>query len=176
MAADASGRAAIEPWIEATNQTHRSLLDPDLAVANLYGVRNVPSAFWIDESGRILRAHDPIYAKRNEHYPDAVRDWVAKGAASKYLQDQAARDKRSKTPTLEDMEAAASFELGVYLARRGEIAKAQRQFDHARQLAPDNWTYRRQAWSFTSADADTIRDAIRDPSAPAFYPNLDLPV
>ena len=175
MAADASGRGAINPWIQAANQTHLSVLDPDLAVANLYGVRNVPSAFWIDESGRILRAHDPIYAKRNEHYLDAVRDWVAKGAASKFLQDQAAREKRSKTPTLKDVEAAASFELGVYLTRTRDVAKAQRHFDRARELAPDNWAYRRQAWRFTGADADAIGEEIRDPSAPPFYPDLDLP-
>jgi Flp pilus assembly protein TadD len=72
------------------------------------------------------------------------------------------------------MEAMASFELGVYLVRQGETTRAQRHFDRARELAPDNWTYQRQAWSLSGATQDAIVAAIRDPAAPAFYPELEL--
>ena len=175
VAADAGGCASVEPWIDAAKQTHLSLLDPDLEIANLYGVRNVPSAFWIDETGHIVRAHDPIYAQRNEAYLDAVREWVTKGAASKFQQDEQALEKRGRAPSFADVEAGASFDLGVYLARRGDVAAAQKHFDRARELAPDNWTYRRQAWKFAGAATQTIVDAIQDPEAPPFYPDLDLP-
>jgi hypothetical protein len=185
FAADAGARSAIEPWIQAAKPTHISLLDPDLTVADLYGVRNVPAAFWIDETGRIVRANDPIYAQRrdpasgqvirNDRYLDAIRDWVAKGAASRFLQDDVALDKRRRTLSLADVEAQTSFQLGLFIARRGDIAGAQRHFDRARQLAPDLWTFRRQAWSLTGTDQKTVIEAIRDPGAPAFYPDLDLP-
>jgi hypothetical protein len=66
IAADAGGRDVVEPWIQAARPSHLTLLDPDLAVASLYNVRNVPSAFWIDESGRIVRANDPIYVLRRD--------------------------------------------------------------------------------------------------------------
>ena len=184
IAADAGGRDVVEPWIRAASPSHLTLLDPDLAVASLYNVRNVPSAFWIDESGHIVRANDPIYVlrrdratgetSRNETYLDAVRDWVANGSSSKFLADEAALEKRRPPATFGDMEAMASFELGVYLTRRGAPTNAERHFDRARQLAPNNWTFRRQAWSLSGATQETIIAAIRDPAAPAFYPELAL--
>jgi hypothetical protein len=184
IAADAGGREVVEPWIRAASPSHLALLDPDLTIASLYNVRNVPSAFWIDESGRIVRANDPIYVlrrdratgetSRNETYLNAVRDWVLNGPSSKFLADEAALEKRRPPATLADMEAMASFELGVYLIRHGAPARAERHFDRARQLAPDNWTFRRQAWSLSGASQEAIVAAIRDPAAPAFYPDLDL--
>ena len=184
IAADAGGRNVVEPWIQAARPSHVTLLDPDLAVASLYNVRNVPSAFWIDETGRIVRANDPIYVlrrdratgetSRNETYLDAVRDWVANGPSSRFLADEAALEKRRPPATFSDMEAMASFELGVYLTRHGAPTSAEQHFDRARQLAPDNWTFRRQAWSLSGTAQETIIAAIRDPAAPAFYPELDL--
>jgi hypothetical protein len=174
----------VEQWIEVAKPSHWTLLDPDLAIATLYNVRNVPSAFWIDETGRIVRANDPIYAlrrdpaaggtSRNETYLDAVREWVANGSSSKFLADEAALEKRQRPASFTDMEAMASFELGVYLLRHGDPGSAQRQFDRAQELAPDNWTFRRQAWTLSGATRETIMKAIRDPAAPAFYPDLDL--
>jgi hypothetical protein len=184
IAADAGGRDVVEPWIQAASASHLTLLDPELAIASLYNVRNVPSAFWIDEAGRIVRANDPVYVlrrdratgetSRNETYLTAVRDWLANGSSSKFLADEAALEKRRPPTTLSDMEAMASFELGLYLIRHGLPSRAERHFDRARQLAPDNWTFRRQAWSLSGATQETIIRAIRDPAAPAFYPELDL--
>jgi hypothetical protein len=140
--------------------------------------------FWIDETGLIVRANDPIYAlrrdpatgqsSRNEKYLNAVRDWVANGSSSKFVAAESALEKRRPPASFSDMEAMASFELGLYLVRHGEPTKAQRHFDRAFQLAPDNWTFRRQAWSLSGATQETIVRAIRDPAAPAFYPELDL--
>jgi len=96
------------------------------------------------------------------------------GPSSKFLADEAALEKRRPPATFTDMEAMASFELGVYLIRHGAAARAERHFDRARQLAPYNWTFRRQAWSLSGATQETIIAAIRDPAAPAFYPDLDL--
>ena len=131
-----------------------------------------------------MRANDPIYAlrrdratgetSRNEKYLNAVRDWVTNGSSSKFLADESALEKRQRPASFSDMEALASFELGVHLARRGALASAQRHFDRARQLAPDNWTFRRQAWSLSGATQETVVAAIRDPAAPAFYPDLEL--
>src|SRR5258708_35835205 len=97
IACDAKGKAAAEPFTTAAHQQHPSLLDEKLRVAELYDVRNVPAAFWIDENGRMVRANDPIYAQRrnretgevtiNQQDLDAVRDWAAKGPAGDYTMD-----------------------------------------------------------------------------------------
>src|SRR4030088_730218 len=108
------------------NQPHPSLLDEKLQVAELYDVRNVPSAFWIDETGRLVRANDPIYAQRrnresgevttNTEYLDAVRDWVAKGPESAYLMDVKRLESRIPALEADDVQAAAVLHPRTHLA------------------------------------------------------------
>jgi hypothetical protein len=183
VAVDARGPDAARQWLEAAQPAHPALIDPDFSAAQLYDVRNVPAAFWIDESGNIVRANDPIYATspgqegrgaRNDAYLEALRDWVAHGAQSRYLQDAAKIEARRGQTTFADMQAAASFRLGVFLAQRGDVDAAREHFDRAGQLSGANWTYRRQAWNFLEADPATIVAGIQDPEAPPFYPPLDL--
>ncbi len=129
IACDAKGKAAAEPFTTAAHQQHPSLLDEKLRVAELYGVRNVPAAFWIDENGRMVRANDPIYAQRrnretgevtiNQEYLNAVRDWVAKGAASAYTMDA----KRLTTRSSTSRELTLSgLTTGLTSARPGTLA------------------------------------------------------
>jgi hypothetical protein len=183
VAADAKGADAASQWLEAAHPAHPALIDAEFSAAQLYDVRNVPAAFWIDESGSIVRANDPIYATspgqegrgaRNDAYLDALRDWVAHGAQSRYLQDAAKLEARRGQTTFADMQAAASFRLGVFLARRGDVDAAREHFNRAGQLSGANWTYRRQAWNLMGADRATIVAGIQDPEAPPFYPPLDV--
>jgi tetratricopeptide (TPR) repeat protein len=187
IASDAKGRAAAEPLIAAAHQQHPSLIDDRLQVAELYDARNVPAAFWIDESGRIVRANDPIYAQRrnretgevtrNEEYLDAVRDWVAKGPLSAHVMSAEHLDSRLPQLEFDDVLAAAHFNLGTYLALHGNPERAIAQFKQAHALRPENWTYKRQAWSLGDIERDygtTYMEAIKDPAAGPFYPPLDL--
>jgi len=187
IAADARGAAAAEPFISAAHQRHPSLLDEKFTVAELYDVRNVPAAFWIDEDGRIVRAGDPIYAQRrnretgevtvNKEYLDAVRDWVAKGPRSDYLMGQERLAARLPALDFDDVIAAADFQLGTYLAMHGHAADALVHFKKAHALRPESWTYKRQAWSLGDIERDygtTFQEAVKDPASGPFYPPLDL--
>jgi hypothetical protein len=187
VATDAKGRTAVEPFITAAGQQHPSLIDDKLRIAELYDVRNVPSAFWIDESGRMVRAGDPIYAQRrnretgevtvNNEYLDAVRDWVANGPKSRYLMDQKRLESRLPAVDFDDVAAAASFHLGTYLALHGHPEEALVHFKRAHALRPENWTYKRQAWNLGDIERDygtTFQEAIKDPASGSFYPPLDL--
>ena len=171
----------------AAHQQHPSLIDEKLHVAELYDARNVPAAFWIDETGRMVRANDPVYAQRrnretgevslNREYLDAVRDWVAKGSQSAHVMD--AERLGSRLPALEfdDVLAAAHFQLGTYLALHDHPADALVHFKRAHELRPESWTYKRQAWSLGDIERDygtTFQDALKDPAAGPFYPPLDL--
>ena len=187
IACDAKGSAAVEPFITAAGQQHPSLLDEKLRVAELYDVRNVPSIFWIDESGRMVRANDPVYALRrnretgestiNEEYLNAVRDWVANGAQSAFLMDEGRLGSRLPDLEFDDVAAAASFQLGTYLALHDHAADALVHFKRAQALRPENWTYKRQSWNLGDIERDygtTFQEALKDPASGPFYPPLDL--
>ena len=184
---DTRGAAVEREWITAAKPRHPSLLDEHHRVADLYNVRNFPSAFWIDEMSLIVRANDPIYATRrssetgeaivNHTYLNAVRDWVANGRQSPYVHDEITLNERRGHLNRVDMQASASFQLGLYLVRRGHQRDAIAHFKRAHGLRPSNWRYKRQAWSLANIEEDygtTIQAAIVDPEGGPFYPPLGI--
>jgi hypothetical protein len=90
--------------------------------------------------------------ERIRAYPDrylvALRDWVSHGAESRYALDAEEVIARSRPRTRESSEAAAHWELGQHLHRAGFGEDAVPHFREAHRLEPDNWTYKRQAWTF----------------------------
>ncbi len=81
-------------------------------------------------------------------YVAALRDWVEHGAASRYALSPEEVLERSAPRPPELAQAAASFALGQHLHRHGRPERAVHWFRESHRLAPDNWTYRRQAWTF----------------------------
>ncbi len=188
MACDTRGAEAAEPWIRAAHPEHPSLIDTQHRVPELYGTRNVPAAFWIDEDSLIVRANDPIFARRrspgteevtiNEAYLQALRDWVARGSDSAYIQDDAATRSRMMAPKMEDIQAMAYFRLGSHLSHTGHSQDAVVHFKRAQALRPQNWNYKRQAWNLGDIERDygtTMQEAREDPASQPFRPPLDLP-
>lgn len=116
-----------------------------------------------------------------ELYIAALRDWVANGSASRYALSPEEVIRRSQPRPLALAEAAASFELGQYLYRQGATEDAVPWFRNAHRLQPDNWTYKRQAWTFADPrqgptalyDSDWISD-VRKIGAENYYPRLDM--
>jgi hypothetical protein len=83
-----------------------------------------------------------------EFYLEMLRDWVDKGAASKYALSPDEVIRRSQPRGVDEATAAARFELGEYLHRNGNHTAAIPHWREAHRLQPDNWTYKRQAWNF----------------------------
>jgi hypothetical protein len=180
VALDAGGTDAARPWIEAARPEHPSLIDENHRLDQLFGIVNVPSGVWIDETGAIVRPPEPAFAARpdweegvgadapehrrrvlelerkllveDEKYTAAVRDWAVHGADSRHVLPAEEVLARSRPRGGEQSEAAAHFELGCHLQRQGHTADAVGHFKEAHRLQPDNWTYRCQAWSFVSPD------------------------
>jgi hypothetical protein len=170
VAFDSAGEKAVEPWISNANPTYPCLIDRAHIVAELYDMVNVPTAVWIDERGRIVRPSEPagvtdafrrmdhtnfsippdaleeLQAKRRA-YLDAIRDWVAKGPASRYALSESEVLERMHTPSDGHVRAAANFRLGEYLFERGHQQAAQKYFAEAKRLRPESWNYKRQAWN-----------------------------
>jgi tetratricopeptide (TPR) repeat protein len=85
-------------------------------------------------------------------YPDAIRDWARRGASSRFAltPDEVVA---ASTPRPRDRSAgAAHFELAQHLWRAGRRDAALAHFNEAHRLQPDNWTYKRQAWSLVGEE------------------------
>ena len=79
-----------------------------------------------------------------------LRDWARNGAASEYAMSPGEVISASRARGPEQSRAAAHFELGQHLWRAESHQVAIEHFKRAHALAPENWTYKRQAWQFAS--------------------------
>jgi hypothetical protein len=61
-------------------------------------------------------------------------------------------------------EAAACFELGQHLHDAGDQEGAVTWWREAHRLDPNNWTYKRQAWSLASTPAGEPSDLMQGPT------------
>jgi len=210
VALDTGGADAARQWIEKANPEHPSLIDQAHIMDELFGVVNVPSGIWIDEDGMIVRPPETAYPRRPafldreipadasprtiaamtenkklridaDRYIAALRDWVARGKASRYALTADEVIRRSQPRPIEHATAAAHFELGQHLHRANHREDAVPHFREAYRLHPDNWTYKRQAWNLlpqgqTPMDVyggDWLTDVYKI-GAENYYPALDL--
>jgi len=118
---------------------------------------------------------------QGHEYTAALRDWVARGSASGYRLPPAEVMARSGPRGKAEAEAAAHFELGTYLWDSGKRDLAPRHWREAHRLQPDNWTYKRQAWSLADPfqgptalyDSCWVED-VKKIGPENYYPRLKL--
>ena len=177
---DTAGPEACRPFIEAAAPTHPSLVDVGHLTSERFGVVNIPNGVWIDEDGVVVRPAEPAFppgggARRGgappegfpEHmreifaeaskistdpdaYVAALRDWVARGSESPYALGPDEVVARSGRRDPDAAAAAAHFDLAQHLHRAGDEPGAIRHFREAHRLQPENFSYKRQAWSLAS--------------------------
>lgn len=157
-----------ELWAKQAPPTYPCLIDEAHVVAARYGMVNVPQGVWIDEEGHLVRPVESAgtadmtrkmdratfelsgedaarsIATRNE-YIDALRDWVAHGAASRYVMKPQEIRARLRGPADADVRAATHVRLARHLYAQGQLAQAKHHFSAAVALCPDKWNYRRQS-------------------------------
>jgi len=106
-----------------------------------------------------VEAADPELAAKlrggqdRDKYPDVIRDWVANGEASPYSLSPGEVIERSQDRPIEKSTGAAHFELANHLWGEGNRDAAFDHFREAHRLQPENWTYKRQAWSIIGNEA-----------------------
>lgn len=210
VALDTGGTDVVRPWIEAAQPAYVCLIDEAHVVDELFGIVNVPSGVWIDEQGTIVRPPETAYPQRPsfldreipagatpseiiritevkklrveaDEYIAALRDWVARGAESRFALAPEAVLRRSRPRPVEEATAAAHFEIGQHLHRIGRLDDAINHLRAAYRLQPDNWTYKRQAWSLLAPGqspmevygSDWLTD-VRKIGAENYYPPFEL--
>ena len=200
---DTLGDAGCRAFIEAAKPTHPSLIDRHHVLAELFGVINIPSSVWIDESGTIVRPAEVAPAppqpssgprlglpadapqrmrdimaeaakirRDTEAYHAALRDWVARGADSRFALSPDEVIARSRPRDADKALGHAHFQLASQLEMDGHHAAAIRHFREAHRLVPDSWTFRRQAWSLEKVGNDALARFWQgpDPKSPEAWP------
>ncbi len=82
-----------------------------------------------------------------EAYEAALRDWVTNGADSSYALSPDEVIARSQPRDGNTSKGQAHFALATHLEQQGKHEAAIGHFRQAHELVPDNFAYRRQAWS-----------------------------
>ena len=146
------------PWIEAAHPTYPALIDTRHVMADLYNVVNVPTIFWIDERGRIVRPNDVAFGAdtfkhitglESARHLGALRAWV-KGERPAMTTEEVR--KLQPLPTAADQQARAEFGLGQWLWSRGRMDAAERHFVRGGELAPHDFTIRRGTMPMRNID------------------------
>jgi hypothetical protein len=183
--------AKARTWIDAAAPTHPALIDSEHLVDRLFGISNVPMAVWIDETGTLVRPAEAASIRPNpyatieisdqmpermqrvltemkripdtgEAYRAAILDWARQGRSSRYALGPDEVIARSRPRPADHSRAAACFELGRHADLCGAHDAAVAWWKQAHALFPDNWTYKRQAWTLEStpegADSDKAQE------------------
>ena len=171
------------PFIDVAQPTHPSLIDTAHVTDDLFGFLNVPMAVWIGEDGVIVRPAEQASVERSklrdievpeglpprmdtmlrevkklaDHstvYRAAIEDWVERGADSPYAlaPDEVVARSQPRPPA--HARAAACFELGQHLWRTVGEEAAIPWWRLAHAMLPENWTYKRQAWTLATTAPD----------------------
>ena len=148
-AQDTGGEPVAGPVFDAANVSYVQVVDVNHAISSAFNFVNVPSAAWVDETGRIVRVDEGTYAKTHpfggtDEYAPAVKDWVRKGAESQYVQAAATVTSNIRARTPEEEQSEPAFRLGNFFREKGHAEKADHYWAMARTLHPDSVNFFRQ--------------------------------
>jgi hypothetical protein len=157
VAEDTGGEAVAGPIFDAANPTYIQIIDENHIISSVFNFVNVPSSVWIDEEGKIVRIDEGTYSKvhtisageqtvtfGNDVYTPALKDWVAKGADSEFVQSAATVTDNIRDHSEDQLKADAAFRLGNLFRTHGRQEKAEHYWDLAQKLNPDSINFIRQ--------------------------------
>ena len=134
------------------------LVDADHLVTELYAISNVPTVVMIDENDHIVHPNWSAFATDtfreftgidSGEQLDVIRRWVIDGDVT-MTTDEA---KEAVGDLSADEEAARlHFRIATRLRHRGDDSGAERNFERAAELAPNDWTIRRASLPLRGED------------------------
>lgn len=177
----------------ASGSANPSLIDTEHVTDTLFGFTNVPMAVWIDEQGQLVRPPELASIEKRpdggsipDEFPDrikqilgevakfrgdaegylaAIHDWVENGSDSEFALSPDEVVARSNLVPVEHARAAACFELGLWhWNEHPEAGEHVKWWQEAHDLHPENWTYKRQAWTFVTSQEGQPPDLLQGPN------------
>jgi len=141
---------AVRPW---TQEGLTTAVDTEHRLSDLFGVVQVPSTVWLDETGRVVKP--PTIAPGDDRWADwtkvesdrhheALREWVRTGDVPQ-VDVSAADDTALRT-------ARAERRLAAWLGREGHAEQAELHFAAAVELAPLDFSIRRASMPLRGQD------------------------
>lgn len=150
-------------------------------------------AIWIDEDGNIVRPAEAATIERSplrdmeipdglperlgkalrevkkipdvaEDYRAAIIDWAHHGGHSRFALSPDEVVARSQPRPDAHARAAACFEMGQHLLHTVGHDAAVPWWRQAHELFPENWTYKRQAWTLVTTEAGAENDLMQGPN------------
>ena len=190
-AEDVGGEEAAGPIFDAANSTYIQIVDVDHIISSAFNFVNVPSSAWVDEEGRIVRIDEGTYSKThaigegeqaitfgNDVYTPALKDWVAKGADSEFVQPAETVTGNIRVHSFDQLKADAAFRLANLFRVHGEKEKAEVYWQMARELNPDSINFIRQNLTLTEEGSagETFMQVMGDyvSQGREYYRPLDL--
>lgn len=191
VAEDTGGEPVAGPIFDAAKPTYVQVIDENHIISSAFQFVNVPSAAWVDETGRIVRIDEGTYAKTHEIgdgdqkftfgtdvYAPAVKDWAEKGAASRYVQSAATVTGNIREFSADQQKADAAFRLANLFRGHGRSDKAEQYWDMALELNPESINYFRQNLTLSEEGSagETFRQRMGEylTQGKPYYRPLDL--
>ncbi len=144
-------------WINETGQIVRP---PEVAPAppSIAYERPVPAGLTeMPDRMLAIMGEAAKFLREPELYEAALRDWISTGDDSRFALSPDEVLERSHPRSADTSRGQAHFELATHLEQAGEHAAAVVHFKLAHELVPDNFGYRRQAWSLEPSVAGPFR-------------------
>ena len=191
VAEDTGGEAVAGPIFDAANPTYIQIIDENHIISSAFNFVNVPSSAWIDEEGKIVRIDEGTYSKvhaigegeqaitfGNDVYTPALKDWVAKGADSEFVQSATTVTDNIRDHSEDQQKADAAFRLGNLFRTHGQKEEAEHYWDLAQELNPDSINFIRQNLTLSEEGSagETFRKVMGEyaSSGKDYYRPLDL--
>lgn len=165
VAEDSEGPEVAKVWFTDAKATYKCIVDPTHKISTLFGWVNVPTAAWIDETGKLVRVNESAYAgvhtvptEKKPYtfggtlFAEATIDWVKNGLGDHLKQSAEKLNANTRSQSSEDLLADAYFKMGLYFEGIADQENAQKYLTIAEELAPDNWNICRQSWTFKGTD------------------------
>lgn len=165
VAEDSEAPEMAKKWFTDAKATYKCVVDSTHKISTLFGWVNVPTAAWIDETGKIIRVNESAYAARHtittngvpfsfggSTFGKATIEWVKNDLSTELQQSPEKLSANTRSQSKNDLLADAYFKMGLYFQGLGDLENAQNQLKTAQILAPDNWNIHRQSWTFKGTD------------------------